>query len=284
MIGYSLPPSCLGNDHKQVLESMRCPLSLQIFKDPVILLGDCRTYERDLIAKWLQDHKTSPITRENITSPDLIENRSLKELVSEFLSLHPQIQYSDAQYLSPSSVVDFHNALLGYIPLDKTKNNQNKQSPAPSSQQDVLQYISSLLAAEPRLVLISFESQQEKVSAFQFACKHASDEAINMLFDRLRRVYKLDPSHCKGVFKGVLRGKFVGLVKQALKNPKMEDYDMMKTMGISANFMFLTAASALDTECIQRSIERGSPPLEHDLTMPQAPHTPGAFNDHRSRE
>ena len=258
MIGYSLPVSCQGNDHKGIFDSMRCPLSLQIFKEPVILLGDCRTYERDLISKWLADHNTSPITREHIPSPDLIENKSLKELVNEFLSLYPCIQFSDAQYMCPSSVVDFHNALLGYIPTDKAKSNVNKQSPVPSTQQEVLQYISNLLAAEPRLVLISFESQQEKVSAFQFACKNSSDEIINVLFDRLRRAYKLDPSHCKGIFKGVLRGKFVGLVKQALKSPKMEDYEMMKTMGISANFMFLTAASALDRECIERSIERGT--------------------------
>lgn len=252
MIGYSLPPSCVGTDHKQILESFRCPLSLQIFKEPVLLLGDGRTYERDLIGKWLTDHNTSPITREHIATPHCAENRSFKELVNEFLALYPEIQFSDAQYLCPAAVVEFHNALLGYIPSEK-----GSLKKTTNTTQEILQHVSSLLESEPRLVLISFESQQEKISCFQFACKHASEEIINMLFDRLKRIYKINQAHCKGIFKGVLRGKFVGLVKQALKNPKLDDYEMLKVMGISANFMFLTAASALDIECIARSLERG---------------------------
>jgi ankyrin repeat protein len=276
MIGYQLPAACLGYNNPHLLEAMKCPLSLQLFKEPVMLLGDGRTYEKDLIEKWMTDHNTSPITRERMITPKLIENRTLKDLIAELISNHPLCQFSDAQYLSPLAVVEFHNALLGYLPADKSlaislKTRQQQLLSAShlktkAKPHEILPFIRELVDNEPRLVIIQFESFHEKISAFQFACKHSStDDIINFLFERIRRIYKMNKQICIGLLKGVLRGRFVGLVKIALSPPPdgslvNEDYEIIRALGVSNNFMFLTAASALPREYIAKSIEYGATP------------------------
>lgn len=63
-----------------------CPLSKQIFMDPVIA-GDGHTYERFEILKWFRISDTSPITQ-IIINKLLIPNYSIKTLVNQYLILN----------------------------------------------------------------------------------------------------------------------------------------------------------------------------------------------------
>uniref|UniRef100_A0A7S3NLR6 U-box domain-containing protein n=1 Tax=Aureoumbra lagunensis TaxID=44058 RepID=A0A7S3NLR6_9STRA len=50
---------------KQILEhvdSICCPITLQVMRDPVVLQGDGRTYEREDIEAWIAKKATSPYT------------------------------------------------------------------------------------------------------------------------------------------------------------------------------------------------------------------------------
>ena len=62
---------------------IKCPITNDIMYDPVIA-SDGHTYERKAIEKWLEEHKTSPITRQNISSYNLISNRAVKLLIDEY--------------------------------------------------------------------------------------------------------------------------------------------------------------------------------------------------------
>ncbi|XP_045792939.1 U-box domain-containing protein 13-like isoform X2 [Trifolium pratense] len=67
-----------------VPEEFRCPISLELMKDPVII-STGQTYERACIKKWLDaGHQTCPITQQIISSHILIPNHALYSLISNW--------------------------------------------------------------------------------------------------------------------------------------------------------------------------------------------------------
>ena len=66
-------------------ESYLCPITYNVMVDPVIA-PDGRTYERASICQWLQNHGTSPFTRETMCEDDLIPNMVLRGIIEENMS------------------------------------------------------------------------------------------------------------------------------------------------------------------------------------------------------
>jgi hypothetical protein len=62
-----------------------CPISLEIMKDPVIC-EDGNSYERKFILDWLARSKTSPITRDPLSSERIFPNESLKAAIDNWKS------------------------------------------------------------------------------------------------------------------------------------------------------------------------------------------------------
>ncbi|CAF1681033.1 unnamed protein product, partial [Adineta ricciae] len=73
-------------------DSLRCPISLELFEDPVIG-DDGHTYERKNIITWLEMHGTSPLTREPMDTTSLKPNHLIRKLVHEFRTRFEQKQY-----------------------------------------------------------------------------------------------------------------------------------------------------------------------------------------------
>ena len=73
-------------------DSLKCPITYQLFHDPVIG-SDGHTYERENITRWIQKHSTSPITREPMSLNSLRPNYVVKKMVEEFLSSSIKKQY-----------------------------------------------------------------------------------------------------------------------------------------------------------------------------------------------
>jgi len=65
-----------------------CPIRQEIMKDPVLLIGDGRSYEREAILNWFQHRQTSPLTNESLTEEEtrLISNRTLKDVIHHMLT------------------------------------------------------------------------------------------------------------------------------------------------------------------------------------------------------
>lgn len=76
-------------------EDFRCPISLNIMSDPVILSSG-HTFDRVSINRWLDaGHRTCPISKLPLTEPlSLIPNHALRSLISNYaqVSLPPQPQ------------------------------------------------------------------------------------------------------------------------------------------------------------------------------------------------
>jgi len=58
-------------------DSLMCPLTVEIFRNPVIA-EDGHCYEREAIIQWLQKHNKSPLTDELISVEGLRPNHTLK--------------------------------------------------------------------------------------------------------------------------------------------------------------------------------------------------------------
>ncbi|XVE59243.1 hypothetical protein DITRI_Ditri05aG0030300 [Diplodiscus trichospermus] len=87
----NLPPSGSGQattdgSHRTpaIPDDFRCPISLELMKDPVIV-STGQTYERSCIEKWLeQGHGTCPKTQQTLSSPALTPNYVLRSLIAQW--------------------------------------------------------------------------------------------------------------------------------------------------------------------------------------------------------
>ncbi|KAI4383847.1 hypothetical protein MLD38_009643 [Melastoma candidum] len=71
-----------------VPDDFRCPISLDLMKDPVIV-STGQTYERTCIEKWLEaGHRTCPKTQQILTSSTLTPNYVLRSLIAQWCEVN----------------------------------------------------------------------------------------------------------------------------------------------------------------------------------------------------
>eukprot|EP01083_Nonionella_stella_P090296 252270_1 len=61
-----------------------CPITLDLMKDPVILMSDGHTYERAALMYWLQSNHTSPVTNQPLKSKQCITNFAIKSQIESY--------------------------------------------------------------------------------------------------------------------------------------------------------------------------------------------------------
>lgn len=64
--------------------SMTCPLSQEVFNDPVVLVESAITYNRHMLLQWLAEHNTCPVTRKVLTSKAIVPNTVVKSMTEDF--------------------------------------------------------------------------------------------------------------------------------------------------------------------------------------------------------
>lgn len=75
----------------------RCPISLDLFKDPVTLCTG-QTYDRSSIEKWLAaGNLTCPVTMLKLHDPSIVPNHTLRHLIDQWLQMGHQL---DPDYLA----------------------------------------------------------------------------------------------------------------------------------------------------------------------------------------
>ena len=92
-------------------EEFRCPISMSVMEDPVILPETGITYDRHAISSWFDEGKnTCPCTGVDVTDKRLIPNRVLKTAIEEWKKANPNysespqaVHHSPAVKDSPSS-------------------------------------------------------------------------------------------------------------------------------------------------------------------------------------
>ncbi|KAE8651985.1 U-box domain-containing protein 26 [Cucumis sativus] len=80
-----------ADDHETIPHLFRCPISLDLFKDPVTLCTG-QTYERSSIEKWLASgNLTCPVTMQKLHDPSFVPNNTLRHLICQWLQMSDQI-------------------------------------------------------------------------------------------------------------------------------------------------------------------------------------------------
>ena len=74
------------------MDSLKCPITCELLRDPVIG-SDGHTYERESITSWLQQHGTSPLTREPMVIESLRPNHSIRQMIDEFAVISQKNEY-----------------------------------------------------------------------------------------------------------------------------------------------------------------------------------------------
>ena len=76
------------------LDELTCPITGEIFLDPVLCVGDGHTYERLAAERWLATHATSPLTGQPLEQPEgltLVENHSVRKQAAALVQRRPEL-------------------------------------------------------------------------------------------------------------------------------------------------------------------------------------------------
>eukprot|EP00240_Pyramimonas_obovata_P003728 CAMPEP_0118957862 /NCGR_PEP_ID=MMETSP1169-20130426/62326_1 /TAXON_ID=36882 /ORGANISM="Pyramimonas obovata, Strain CCMP722" /LENGTH=362 /DNA_ID=CAMNT_0006905965 /DNA_START=247 /DNA_END=1331 /DNA_ORIENTATION=- len=98
-------------EEKGIPESFFCPISGEVFVDPVIAT-DGQTYERKNIEDWLKNHNTSPFTSQPISTDSLQSNLVVRNLLDEWRQQEAQRSASPADMLQQYRI-PFEDLTLG---------------------------------------------------------------------------------------------------------------------------------------------------------------------------
>ena len=74
--------SRIVNESPIAIEDLVCPITLEVFRDPLIA-QDGHAYEREAITKWILEHGTSPLTREPLQIDLLQADERLRQLCQQ---------------------------------------------------------------------------------------------------------------------------------------------------------------------------------------------------------
>jgi hypothetical protein len=69
----------------EIPPSFFCPITHDMFKDPVTLGTTGHTFERSAISDWLQSNTTDPLTNAHLTDTTLAPNFALRDAISDYL-------------------------------------------------------------------------------------------------------------------------------------------------------------------------------------------------------
>ena len=78
----------------EIPEDLRCPLTLELFCEPVTA-ADGHTYEKVAIEQWFLKARTSPTTNEPLESTALIPQHTMKKLVCAFMDARRRSSVDD---------------------------------------------------------------------------------------------------------------------------------------------------------------------------------------------
>ncbi|CAF4064131.1 unnamed protein product, partial [Rotaria magnacalcarata] len=148
------------------LETLTCPITLQLFRDPVIAT-DGHAYERVAIVKWIEKHGTSPMTREPLNVADLQSDEYLKQLASQrrTSTVSQMTQYNSViiPVISANDIEHKYSADMVAYNQNLTQLKKGTRSLSPAVQTS---YASQLTSNSPTYNCVDCSSQDHYYGAF----------------------------------------------------------------------------------------------------------------------
>ena len=104
----------------QLNDNFYCPITYGIMTDPVIGI-DGHTYEKTAIESWLNKTNKSPLTKQDMTVHDLVQNIALRNTIESYLILNPEMVKSIKPKPSELSSEMKRNILITSSVFNKNK-------------------------------------------------------------------------------------------------------------------------------------------------------------------
>ncbi|KAH7691519.1 Zinc finger RING/FYVE/PHD-type protein [Dioscorea alata] len=177
---------------KPIPSYFRCPLSLELMVDPVIVASG-QTYERSFIQKWLDNGlRICPNTRQPLDHINLIQNFTVKALIANWCEEN-NIKLSDS---IQSEIISLPFSPTGGAPEELSPGNSFRDSlHRVSSSRSSLEYVKSeeqSFFAKHHQLMSDKEIVQHCGSANQQSCCHSKSESISSTISSIDILSKFD--------------------------------------------------------------------------------------------
>ena len=85
-----------------------CPITGEVFLDPVLLVGDGHTYEREAAERWLAKHATSPLSGQALPPHGLtlVPNHALRKQAAALLERRPDLRPTPGAWCAKEDAKD----------------------------------------------------------------------------------------------------------------------------------------------------------------------------------
>ncbi|KAF1876130.1 hypothetical protein Lal_00006761 [Lupinus albus] len=94
----------MTKDQMTIPHLFRCPISLDLFEDPVTLRTG-QTYDRSSIEKWFSaGNLTCPVTMQKLHDPSVVPNNTLRHLIHQWLQFGPQFDPDNSATITIDSL------------------------------------------------------------------------------------------------------------------------------------------------------------------------------------
>jgi SUMO ligase MMS21 Smc5/6 complex component len=84
---YNSSPEEPATLDEKLTKQFTCPISLEIMRDPVMIIASSQTYERVAITPWLEEYRNCPVSKLQLSA-----TASVSELIKDNLGLRQTIE------------------------------------------------------------------------------------------------------------------------------------------------------------------------------------------------
>ena len=78
--------------------AFQCPITMELMTDPVIMLADGHTYEKEAIENWLRHKQTSPVTGARLSSTEMVPNYALRSSIEDFKARRDEMDAAERKW------------------------------------------------------------------------------------------------------------------------------------------------------------------------------------------
>jgi hypothetical protein len=116
-VGITQSPSKHDDDDLLIPEEFICPLTLELFHNPVVTRWG-HSFERGALLRWLKSHEGCPLTRNPMSLRDIIANSALKERIEEWKVKHG-VQKKEDSSIGRNTTEEMNHELLFFVFKDQ---------------------------------------------------------------------------------------------------------------------------------------------------------------------
>ena len=112
--------------NSKIVQTLTCPISKMLIREPVILSGDGQLYEKEQIELWLSKNSTSPLTGLPLSDTNLVFVYSIKAIIDILIENDPML--IDTMYVCTNEPIQSTQTIQSTEIIQSTQTTEPTQS------------------------------------------------------------------------------------------------------------------------------------------------------------